>query len=434
MTRVPGRASGWTHERGLLRQPPSPDRACRGEASDSSGLAARHRPTIGLVPDFRSLPPAQGGIDVYSQALLAQLLPGESRYRFVVFIADRYRDRLPLLGEHVATVPVPAAAGGSLRSIWWYLTVLPRLARRCHVDLLHLLSGNRCLAPCPGAATLATVHDVHHHDSIRLYGPSSFIFFRSVLVPLLKRQDHIIAVSASTARQVEERLGVPPARITTVPNGIDRRRFRVLASGEEARRVRAKYSLLGDFLLFVSSLEHPRKNHIGLVRAYRRLRETTSRVGDLVLVGGDGYGAAVIHRAIARAGLAESVRVLGPIPGEDLVALYNTAQAFVHPSTREGFGLPVLEAMACGLPVACSDIPAFREVAGDAAVFFDPHDAASMAEAVLTVCRDGGVRDECRARGLARAELFSWESTARRVTEVYDQLLCARLGSVSSGS
>jgi glycosyltransferase involved in cell wall biosynthesis len=397
------------------------DRFQRG--SDRDGPPGGRPFTVGLVPDFPMVLPAKGGIDVYSLALISALSKVKPRCRFVVFISEAHRGLLADLGGQFTTVPVRVIARNNLQSICWHLFALPALARKRGVDLLHFFGGNRRLGPYPWGKAMATVHDLHQHDSLELYGPLRFLYYRCLVAPLLKRQTHIIAVSRSTACDVEKRLGIPSTRISTVANGFDQGRFRAVDAGAAGWKALAKYSLHGEFLLYVSALEHPRKNHVNLVRAYERLRGTLDVPGNLVFAGADSRSSETIRGEIARTGQGEAIKVLGAIPDEDLVALYGTARAFVHPSTHEGFGIPLLEAMACGLPVACSDIPAFREVAGDAAVFFDPRDPARIAEAITKLCRDQGKREEYRLRGLARASLFSWERTATRVADLYEQIL-----------
>jgi glycosyltransferase involved in cell wall biosynthesis len=382
-----------------------------------------HPLTVGLVPDFRLASPAKDGIGVYSLALLSALARVQSRCRFVVFIDEAHRGLVPDLGPRFTTVPVGMVAASNLQSIFWHLFVLPALARRHGVELLHFFGGNRRLGPYRGGEVVATVHDLHQHDSVRLYGLLPFLHYRCVVVPLLKRRTHVIAVSRSTACDVEQRLGNPGKRISTIANGFDHERFRAVDGVETGQRVRAKYALEGDFLLYVSALEYPRKNHVNLIRVFERLRDAPDCPRTLVFAGADSRRSEAVRAEIARTGLGAAIKVLGAIPDEDLAALYNAARVFVHPSTHEGFGIPLLEAMACGLPVACSDIPAFRELAGDAAVFFDPRDPGKIAAAITQLCRDQARREACRLRGLARASLFSWEKTATGVAALYERIL-----------
>jgi glycosyltransferase involved in cell wall biosynthesis len=186
--------------------------------------------------------------------------------------------------------------------------------------------------------------------------------------------------------------------------------FRRAAAGEVAR-VRRRYDLQRPYLLAVGALE-PRKNLGTLVAAHRRLRETTGWAGDLVLAGGDGWR--LDPRALAGA------RQVGFVPDADLPALYTGAELFACPSLYEGFGLPVVEAMACGAPVVCSDIPVFREVAGDAALRVPPTDAAAMAEGIGRVLGDPALRRDLAGWGLERARRFDWDVAADRTLAVLE--------------
>jgi glycosyltransferase involved in cell wall biosynthesis len=144
---------------------------------------------------------------------------------------------------------------------------------------------------------------------------------------------------------------------------------------------------------------------------------------DLVFVGEEFWESQNIYTEIERRGLKKHIKILGYVPDDDLVMLYNMAKIFVHPSNHEGFGLPILEAMGCGSPVACSDIPIFREIAGDAAVFFNQHNPKDMAEKIILLCENRSLRENYRLKGLERSKQFSWQSTAEKVIEVYKKIL-----------
>jgi len=240
---------------------------------------------------------------------------------------------------------------------------------------------------------------------------------------LLKLHPHILAVSKSTRHELETAFNIPSEKSRLVENGYDERYFRVINNTEIKKKMREKYSLDKDFILYVSVLDHPRKNHVALIRAYSHLRKTVFQLPDLVLAGEKFWQPEKIYNEIHKNGLQEHVKILGFIPDNDLVVLYNTAKLFVHPSNWEGFGLPVLEAMACGLPVVCSDIPAFREIAGDAAVYFDQKDPRSIARNIRLLCENSRLHAASRHKGLERAKRFTWQRTAKRVVKIYRDIL-----------
>jgi glycosyltransferase involved in cell wall biosynthesis len=177
--------------------------------------------------------------------------------------------------------------------------------------------------------------------------------------------------------------------------------------------------LYRDYLLFVGNIE-PRKNLVALVEAYSQLRNNTRRAPPLAIAGGEGWRNRLIHQAVAASPFAADIRFLGYVPDAELPALMNGALAFVYPSVYEGFGLPPLEAMACGTPVITSNRSSLPEVVGDAALLVHPDDPAELADAMARVVEHESLRDDLRGRGLKQAQRFSWEGTARLTLEVYE--------------
>jgi glycosyltransferase involved in cell wall biosynthesis len=185
--------------------------------------------------------------------------------------------------------------------------------------------------------------------------------------------------------------------------------------------VRSRYRLPEGYVLFVGSVER-RKNLRGLLQAYARLLETDVAC-PLVIVGTRRRGAGEIGRTLQELHLEESVIFTGYVPDADLPAIYTGADLFVFPSLYEGFGLPPLEAMACGTPVVCSNAASLPEVVGDAAIMVDPYDVEGLAEAMLRVLTDADLREHLRRKGLERARQFTWERTARETVAVYREVL-----------
>jgi len=219
---------------------------------------------------------------------------------------------------------------------------------------------------------------------------------------------------------VERHLRLPPERVRVVPLAAAPS-FRPLEDATKMAAVRAKYDLPERFILNVGALE-PGKNQATLVRAFRRLRRGGVEQA-LVIAGPPAWRYERLLRLVDRLGLTDEVRFLGYVPAEDLVALYNLADLFAFPSLYEGFGLPPLEAMACGTPMVCSNAASLPEVVGDAAITVDPYDVEGLAQAMHRVLTDASLREELRAKGLAQAKQFTWERTARETVAVYRQVL-----------
>lgn len=251
--------------------------------------------------------------------------------------------------------------------------------------------------------TVATFHDLFVMTG-EYSTPEFRARFTAQARDAARRADAIIAVSEFTRRQVVELLGVEPERVTVVHHGV-----RPLRAGAAPRE---------NIVLSVGAIQ-TRKNIARLVEAF----ETASKNWRLVLAGSAGYGAGAILERIQNSPARARISVTGYISSAELAALYARASVFAFPSLDEGFGMPVLEAMAAGLPVIASNGSALPEVAGDAAVLVDPEDTAALAGAIGRMTEDQELRTEYAARGIARAELFTWEKAVRQTWDVYEALL-----------
>jgi glycosyltransferase involved in cell wall biosynthesis len=289
------------------------------------------------------------------------------------------------------------------------------------------------------------------HDLIFLFYPQTHKplnrWFLALMMPrFLRAADAIIAVSECTKRDAIRFYGIPEEKITVIYEGVNPR-FRP-ASPEAVQAIRAKYSLPEHFILYVGTIE-PRKNLTALLEAFHHLlatcdlRPATCDLQPatcdlqpatcdlrpatcdwrLVFVGKKGWLYQGFFRRLRELGLEDRVRFTGYVPDEDLPALYSAADLFTFPSLYEGFGLPVLEAMACGVPVVCSNTSSLPEVVGEAGIMVEPHNVHALARAMGRVLTDEALRASLRARGLERAQRFTWEEAAKRTVEVYRQVL-----------
>jgi glycosyltransferase involved in cell wall biosynthesis len=215
-------------------------------------------------------------------------------------------------------------------------------------------------------------------------------------------------------------LGVPPGRVDVVYCGVDQA-FRPLPAAE-VDCFREQRALPNRFILFLGTLE-PRKNVQKLIRAYSQWRNSEPGIPKLVVAGAKGWYYERIFAEVERLGLAGQVIFPGYVAQEELPLWYNAADLFVYPSQFEGFGLPVLEAMACGTPAVTTNVASLPEVGGDAAWLVSPDNEAELVEAVRRVLKDAALRQEMKARGLAHAANFTWERTARQTLDTYDRAL-----------
>ena len=231
---------------------------------------------------------------------------------------------------------------------------------------------------------------------------------------------HFLCVSRHTRKQVHHHLGLPEERTSVIDEGYDPT-FRATEVQAAAKRLRKRHGIEHPFILSVGSLE-PRKNLVRLVKAYDGLDENLRRRHDLLLVGPSGWLNAALHEYLAERRGIGTIRLLGFVEREDQVDLYNAASVFVYPSLAEGFGLPVLEAMACGAPVATSSTTSLPEVVGDAALTFKPEDTRAIRRALHRILTEPRLSDDLRNRGLRRAQHFSWERAARETVELYERI------------
>ena len=267
--------------------------------------------------------------------------------------------------------------------------------------------------------SIITIHDLafllYPHfltkESARYYGQ---------IDQAVKRTDHIIADSESTKQDTIRLLGVPEHKITVIYLSADPI-FRPVNDLEILKQIKSKHHITSDFILFVSTIE-PRKNLPTLLKAYRQLLDSYKAEVKLVVVGRRGWLSEKVFSLVDELKLTDDVLFLGRVPVEDLLHLYNAAQLLAQPSFYEGFGLPPLEAMACGTPVVVSNVSSLPEVVGDAGLLVDPEDVSELTVAIWRVLTDEALRAELIAKGLKRAQCFSWEKTARQTLALYQRV------------
>ncbi len=316
---------------------------------------------------------------------------------------------------------VPLSGCGLLTGLVTFGNVLiPVLSQRLALDLVHdptgvtpfLFGGGR-------ARTVVTVHDVFAWSCPGTSTLLDTLIYRHWLPRVLPRVDTVITDSQASKADIVRFLGIPAARVRVIYVGVSAA-FRP-ASQSEIAVVRSSYGLSDRYILFVGSVEK-RKNLRGLLRAYaclRRMEETCP----LVVAGVRRRKYTAIMETLWELDLEKHVIFTGYVPDADLPALYSGADLFVFPSLYEGFGLPPLEAMACGTPVVCSNAASLPEVVGDAAITVDPYDVEGLAEAMRRVLTDANLRQELREKGLQRAKQFTWERAARETIAVYQKVL-----------
>lgn len=345
------------------------------------------------------IPGGVGGTEIYLCELLEALARIDANNLYFVFTnRDTGAGLVPRQANFHRKAQAVRAKFRPAR-ILWEQTVLPLEAARYRLDVLFNPGfTSPLLAPCP---SVTVFHDLQHKRHPEYFQRLDLPFWRLFLWMAARRSRHLIATSQATRADLQHFYRIAGKTITVIPHGVGQPFFALDRSSVEP------------YLLYVATL-HPHKNHERLLRAYAR-RPRRER---LVLAGMAGFHADSVKVLIAELRLDDTVHVTGWIPREELYELYKHAYACVIPSTFEGFGMPVLEALAAGIPTACSDIPPLRESAGDAALFFDPFDEDAIAAALDRITEDERLRQTLAESGPRQARSFTWERTARQTLEI----------------
>jgi glycosyltransferase involved in cell wall biosynthesis len=302
--------------------------------------------------------------------------------------------------------------------ILWEQLAQPLALRQSKVDLLHAMAfAGPLLTPCP---FVVTIYDLSFYRYPEAFRPWNRWYLGILTARSARRARRVITISESTKRDVVQLLGVPPDRVDVAYCGVDKV-FRPLPAAETAH-FRNERALPDRFILFLGTLE-PRKNVQRLIRAYGQWRQAAPDIPRLVVAGGKGWYYDQIFAEVEHLGLTGDVIFPGYVIPQELPWWYNAADLFVYPSRFEGFGLPVLEAMACGTPVVTTNVASLPEVAGDAALLVSPDDEAQLVEAMRRALSEVSVRQEMVTKGLAHAADFTWTRTARQTLETYDRAL-----------
>jgi glycosyltransferase involved in cell wall biosynthesis len=360
----------------------------------------------------------RSGVGQYVLSLVRALLPAAIEHEFTLFVLEADLPLFSFAGGRMRLEPVDERHRPPLRNVFWHQMILPRLVRRAALDVLHIPSYRRMpwLRPC---ALVATIHDLAPFHLAGKYDSARMFYGRVIARRLARRQDEIVAVSPTTARDVRTFFGVPADRVTVVPNGVDHDRFQPGSPSRARAAVCALRGVAAPFFLYVARLEHPAKNHSGLIAAFNGFKAATPSAWHLVLAGGDWHGAEAIHALIRASPFARDIHCLGFVPPADLPDWYRAANVFVFPSFYEGFGLPPIEAMACGCPVLSSTRGALADTVGDAAARLDPDDAAQIQAQLTRISADRDWRERLRTAGFVRARSFDWRTTAAATLGVY---------------
>lgn len=383
--------------------------------------------------DYTSAARQRAGIGRYTRELVNALLMLDNHHRYAIFAAtgrvprERWRNEtrtlMEVAGNQLTLRSIPLSDEWLVRG--WHRLRLPLPVELVtgRVDVFY--SPDFALPPtCRGVRTVLTVHDLSFMRHPNTFMPALRRYLEDVVPRSVARADAVLADSTHTRSDLVSLLGVSEEKVRVIKPGVDHRfrpRPRPTTRGGQctpsspSARLRRRYHVAdAPYVLSVGTLQ-PRKNYVRLIQAFAQARTGRSEDLQLLIVGGPGW---LYEGIIEEASQHDSVRLLGFVEDKDLLALYRGAALFAFPSIYEGFGLPVLEAMACGTPVVCSNTSSLPEIAGDAALLVNPLDVGSLSSAMKRVLEEAELRTQMIDRGLAQARRFTWAQAAQQLLDV----------------
>jgi len=367
-----------------------------------------------IAIDAHSVGTGLGGNESYAKNLNEALAEIDKENRYSLYVTrreavERFSNRWPNF-EVRATLPHTPLIRIPL--------ILSAELRRSPVDVLHVQFTAPPFSPCP---VVVSIHDLSFEHLPQTFKWRSRKQLRITVRRSAREASQVIALSEHARKDIISTYCIAPEKVTAIPLAAAAH-FRPIRNDEELQRVRQTYGIEGEYILSVGAIQ-PRKNLSRLVVAYSRLRRATpeGNLPKLVLAGKCAWLYEETLRTIKELQLSDSVILTGYVPENDLPALYSGALCFVYPSYFEGFGLPPLEAMKCGVPVIVGNRTSLPEVVGDAGIIVEPFDVDAIAGAMDKLISDSNLRADLAARGLARAKLFDWQETARQTLTVYEK-------------
>lgn len=408
---------------------------------------------IGLPIGYLALGTA-GGVETYARNLVKALQAVDRSNEYCLYCSIANEEAFPATAENFKKVisgkwkqielvrlKAVAAADGiiqsggksvfmkTLRSVTEFATRGAKVLRGLAIDstggsqqhdIIHYMFNVFPHEKHHDALVVLTIADIQQEYFPQFFSKESLEQRRCTYRISAEKSNHIIAISEFTKKSLVELYGISEAKISVTHLGYNDKVFKTI-SGPEVGEFRARRRLPSKFMLYPAAT-WPHKNHVNLVRAYKIMKERFGFDEKLIFTGIKKQSHSAVAKEIERLGLKDDIIHIGYLPYEDLPLLYNAASLLVFPSLFEGFGMPVVEAMGVGLPVACSNTTSLPEVAGGAAILFDPEDPEDIAEKVAALLNDKALKKTLVQKGLARASMFTWEQTALKTKKVYEDV------------
>jgi glycosyltransferase involved in cell wall biosynthesis len=361
-----------------------------------------------------------GGVSRYIRFLLKELARQPGKHEYTVFVnGQEIIEKLSAQHPQITYVPASWSESQPAARVAWEQVTLPTLLRQKHIDVLHSPVNVLPVFLPRSCAGVVTLHDLAFIRLPNVVTPSKRLYHQMFTVRSIRQATMVIAVSESTKEDAVELMGVPAERIQAVYPCIDAR-FSIVSEHEELQAFREKQGLTDGYILYLGTLE-PRKNITTLIEAYARLRKTHAVREKLVLAGGKGWLYDAIFAQVEQLGLSSEVLFAGFVADSEQALWYGSASAFVYPSLYEGFGIPVAEALACGVPVVTSNVSSLPEAGAGVAICIDPQSVEDMVTAIHKALTDQTFRQKCSTMAPEVVQKFSAQRMAEQTIQVYEQ-------------
>jgi glycosyltransferase involved in cell wall biosynthesis len=358
------------------------------------------------------------GIGTYVRNIVTQIGRLDTDNEYLLISRPEDLEFTRTLGPNIRGV-IGTAGNYSVREQF----AIPSIVRREKADVFH--APHYVLPPLVSCPSVVTIHDcIHLMFPQYLPNRLAYTYARAFMWTAAHRSAHVLTVSEASKRDILRFFRIPPDKITVAYNAIDER-FNRAPADDDIARVRERFQLHDPFVLYVGNIR-PHKNIERLIEAFALVRTGPLANTKLLIIGDEISKYPTLRRAVHSGKLHKHVRFLGFVGGDTLAALYRLATVFAFPSLYEGFGLPPLEAMASGTPVVTSNVSSLPEVVGDAAILVDPREPTAIAHGLRRALLDPVLREQMRARGLARAQHYSWTRTTETILRIYRETAAGR--------
>lgn len=373
-----------------------------------------------IAIDYTAAIRQEAGIGSYVRNLVKALLSQDTSNEYTLLASGRPTRQRPFPKAPNArghSIPIP----DRYLNVLWYRWRVP-LSATLFSGAITIYHGPDFVLPplSKKVRTVVTIHDLAFLEHPEYAVPTLATHLQQAVPHALAAADVVTTVSAEVQRSILAHFPVSPSKLTVIPNGVSAN-FRRITDPVLLGATRHKFGLKHPLVLGVGTLE-PRKNHIGLIKAFHQAQQQKHGPAMLAIAGGHGWLYEETQRVVATLKLEKKVRFLGHVSEFELISLYSMADVFAFPSFSEGFGIPPLEAMACGAPVITSNCSSLPEVVGNAALLVDPQNSSELANAILRVLEDVPLRERLQQQGYQRAQQFSWSAAARKMLLTYQKL------------